>query len=88
MGWLRLVESIKSYVSFAKATYKRDYILQKRPIILRSLLTVATPYACIYSKSSRQIPLLENSTRTTVTNVTLLNHTRGGGKRVLLRLYS
>jgi len=34
-----------------KEPYKRDYILQKRPIILRSLLIVATPYIhvdCIY----------------------------------------
>jgi len=30
-------------VSFAKEPYKRDYILQKRPVILRSLLIVATP---------------------------------------------
>jgi len=29
---------------FAKKTYKRDYILQKRPMILSILLTVATPY--------------------------------------------
>jgi len=29
-----LVGSIKLQVSFAKETYKRDYILQKRPIIL------------------------------------------------------
>jgi len=43
MGWLRLVGSLKSQVSFAKETYKRDDILQKRPIILRSLLIVATP---------------------------------------------
>jgi len=42
MGWLRLVGSIKSYVSFAKEPYKRDYILLKRPIIWRSLLIVAT----------------------------------------------
>jgi len=35
MGWLRLVGSLKSQVSFAKETYKRDYILQKRPIILK-----------------------------------------------------
>jgi len=34
MGWLRLVGSIKFYVSFAKEPYKRDNILQKRPIIL------------------------------------------------------
>ena len=44
MGWLRLVGSLKLYVSFAKEPYKRDYILQKRPTILRSLLIVATPY--------------------------------------------
>jgi len=44
MGWLRLVGSLKLYVSFAKEPYKRDYILQKRPMILRSLLIVATPY--------------------------------------------
>ena len=33
MGWLRLVGSIKRQVSFAKQPYKRDNILQKRPII-------------------------------------------------------
>jgi len=30
-------------LSFAKEPYKKDYILQKRPTILRSLLIVATP---------------------------------------------
>jgi len=29
---------LKIWVSFAKEPYKRDYILQKRPMILRSLL--------------------------------------------------
>jgi len=43
MGWLRLVGSLELWVSFVKKPYKRDYILQKRPIILRSLLIVATP---------------------------------------------
>jgi len=42
--WLRLVASIKSQVSFANVPYKRDDILQKRPIMLSMLLTVATPY--------------------------------------------
>jgi len=42
MGWLRLVSSLKLYVSFAKEPCKRDDILQKRPIILRSLQMVAT----------------------------------------------
>ena len=41
-GWLRLVGSLK-LVSFAKEPYKRDDIMQTRPIILRSLLIVATP---------------------------------------------
>jgi len=44
MGWLRFVGSLKWYVSFAKEPYNRDDILQKRPVILRSLLIVATPY--------------------------------------------
>ena len=49
MGWLRLVGSLKLEVSFAKEPYKRDCILQKRPIISRSLLIVAIPYvyACV-----------------------------------------
>ena len=44
MGWLRLVGSIKLRVSFAKESYKRDDILQKRPIILSILVVEATPY--------------------------------------------
>jgi len=44
MGWLQLVGSLKLQVSFAKEPYKRADILQKTPIIWRSLLTVATPY--------------------------------------------
>ena len=36
MGWLRLVDSLKLLVSFAKEPFKRDNILQKRPIISRS----------------------------------------------------
>jgi len=43
MGWLRLGGSLKLQASFAKEPCKRDDILQKRPIILRSLLIVATP---------------------------------------------
>ena len=44
MGCLRLVGSLKLQVSFAKEPYNRDDILQKRPMILRSLQVVATPY--------------------------------------------
>jgi len=45
MRWLRLVGSLKLYVSFAKEPYKRDDILQTRPIFWRGLLTVANPNA-------------------------------------------
>jgi len=43
MGWFWLVGSIKLWVSFAKEPYKRDDILQKRPMISSILQTVATP---------------------------------------------
>jgi len=33
VGWLRLVGSLKLYVSFAKEPYKTVDILQKRPMI-------------------------------------------------------
>jgi len=49
MGWLPLIGSLKLQVSFAKEPYKRDDILQKRPILFRSLIIVATPpYASNY----------------------------------------
>jgi len=42
--------SIYTYTySFAKEPYKRDDILQKRPIVLRSLLIVATPYVWLHA---------------------------------------
>ena len=44
MGWLRSVESIKLWVSFAEYRLFYRALLQKRPIILSILLTVATPY--------------------------------------------
>jgi len=43
LGWLQVVGALKLYVSFEKKPYKTDDILQKRPVILRSLLIVATP---------------------------------------------
>jgi len=49
MGWLRLVGSLKLQVCFAKEPYKRDNILQKRPMISRSLLIEATPYTYMYT---------------------------------------
>jgi len=48
MGWLRLVGSLKLKVSFAEyRLFYRD-LWQKRPIIWRSLLIVATPYVNIF----------------------------------------
>jgi len=44
-----------SLAGFAKEPYKRDFILQKRPIILRSLLIVATPYDHYLKIYQRQI---------------------------------
>jgi len=44
MGWLQLVGSIKLQVSFTEYSLFYKALLQKRQIILRSLLTKATPY--------------------------------------------
>jgi len=44
MGWLRLVGSLKLPVSLAEYSLFYKVLLQKRPIFLRSLLIVATPY--------------------------------------------
>ena len=44
MGWLRLVGSLESHVSFAEYRLFDRALLQQRPIIIRSLLIVATPY--------------------------------------------
>ena len=43
MGWLRLVGSLKLWVSFAEYSLFYRALFQKRSIILRSLLTVVTP---------------------------------------------
>ena len=44
MGWLWLVGSFKLHVSFAEYSLVYRARLQKRPVILRSLRIVATPY--------------------------------------------
>ena len=44
MGWLRSVGSIQVRVSFAEYSLFYRALLQKRPMILRSLLIVATAY--------------------------------------------
>ena len=46
MGWLQLVGSLKLQVSFAEYHLCYRALLQKRPIILMSLLMVAIPYQC------------------------------------------
>ena len=56
---------MKLQVSFGKGTYKRDAILQKRPLILSMLLIVATPYqryayayrSPVYILQMRKIPV-------------------------------
>jgi len=58
-GWLRLVGSLKLQVSFAKEPYKRDYILLKRPLFLKSPLIVAAPY----SNNVKTSPRTTNSWR-------------------------
>jgi len=52
MGWLRLVGSLKLYVSFVAYSLFNRALSQKRPIILRSLLIVATPYAILVELTS------------------------------------
>jgi len=44
MGWLRLVGSLKVEVSFSEYSLLNRALLQKRPIIVWSLLIQATPY--------------------------------------------
>ena len=51
MGWLRLVGSLKLLVSFAGYSPFYRALLQKRPMILRSLLIdilVYIGYTCMY----------------------------------------
>ena len=50
MGWLRLVGALKLQVSFAEYRFFYRALLQKKPIIFRSLLIVATQY--LFSASS------------------------------------
>ena len=46
--WLRLVSSPKTKVSFAKEPYRKDYILQKRLVFLRSELIIGM-YIRVYA---------------------------------------
>jgi len=53
MGWLWWVGSLKWYVSFAEYRLFYTALLQKRPIILRSLLIVATVALCTWNVKRR-----------------------------------
>ena len=58
MGWQRLVGSLKLQVSFAKKPYQKDYILQKRPTILRELFNAtATVWCCGVATISRLLEI-------------------------------
>jgi len=60
IGWLRMIGSLNLYVSFAEYCLLYRALLRQRPIILRSLLIVATTYterqrsrgiySCVYKK--------------------------------------
>jgi len=55
MGWLQLVGSLKLQISCAEYTLFYRALLQKRPIILRSLVVAATAYEymCTYSYAAK-----------------------------------
>ena len=53
VGWLRLVGSLKLKVSFAEYRLFYKALLQKRPIILRSVLIVATPQPHFKERTNR-----------------------------------
>jgi len=57
MGWLRLVGSLKLYVSFAEYCLFYRALWQKRPVLLRSLLIVATPYVYLFPYSYAHSPM-------------------------------
>ena len=57
MAWLRLVGSLKLQVSFAEHRLFHRALLQMRPIILRSLLIVATPYG---EQNARYLPQIDS----------------------------
>jgi len=63
MGWQRLVGSLKLEVSFAEYRLFYRALLQKRPMILRSLRIVATPYEGRLSQCIVHVHQLRMSTK-------------------------
>ena len=72
MGWLWLVGSFKTWVSFAEYCLLYRALLQKRPIILGSLLIVATSYLV-----GRWICDLQNEQDSWMCHATHMNGTCG-----------
>jgi len=72
MGWLQLVGSLKLQVSIAEYSLFYRALLQKRPIIFRSLLIVATPQIFI----TLTIPLSPTRTSFSRLNIALKWRTR------------
>jgi len=67
MGWLRLVGSLKLQASFAEYCLFYRALLQKRPIILRSLLIIDTPYQrslCACTPKKRTMKCAKKELRT------------------------
>ena len=62
MGWLRLVGSLKLFVSLENMGLFCGALLQKRPIILRSLLIVAAPYSEGYTHTHTHTQALTRGT--------------------------
>jgi len=69
MGWLQLVGSLKLQVSFAEYHLFYRALLQKRPVILRSLQVVATPYCTLaHMKESPHHCIHINASHHTIVN--------------------
>ena len=76
-GWLPSVCSFKLYVSFAEYSHFNMALLQKRPIISRSLLIEATPYRSVHFAHTRKHTHAHSHTHThTHTHVPTRSHTR------------
>ena len=85
MVWLGLVGSLKLQVSFAKEPYKRDAILQKRPMILKSLLIVATPYVYAQQRHGTKRALKVCSLSICMHNEAYIQAHKNGIKRALCK---
>ena len=76
MGWLQLVGSFKSQVSFAEYCLFYRALLQQRPKILRSLLIIATPqYQTDHAAANGGGVQIKRHTHPTRTFHTYVSHT-------------